>query len=255
MATTAKTLFIPMMDFPAETEHESNRWFDRDHVPDRLSCDGFLGCERFQLTTIEPPGWSPAELWTRYLNVYSVRAPEVLSSEAYRLNAEGTMNRWRQRQPERHRASGHVDFRSSARMFRSLWTQRPSPWALSPAMVQAPPRAIYVVLSDIAREHQDEVNAYLDTEAMVEWIACPGVVKIERYEAAEAGDTDSPTVNPTRYMDVYDLDVPEAVTSAAFRLQHATPSERGRALAQHINVRAHGVYLQRPSPWSVSLGE
>src|SRR5687767_3367882 len=88
----AKTLFIVMLDLPKDYEDAANRWFDGDHVPQRLSCAGFSSCERFQLTDIEPPGWSPQQRGCKYLNIYGVESPEVLDSEAYRLQGTSSRN-------------------------------------------------------------------------------------------------------------------------------------------------------------------
>src|SRR3954453_820774 len=70
-------------DFSDATRIETNRWFDLDHVPQRLTCPGFLRAERYELVAGVVPGPS-AETPLRYLNVYYVEGPEVLEGEAYR---------------------------------------------------------------------------------------------------------------------------------------------------------------------------
>ena len=102
---TLKTLFIPTQDYVAEVEDETNRWFDRDHVPERLSCEGFIGCERFQLTDIQSLGWTsrlrceryeiasesiapmPGELTSddqpRYMDVCDIETPEIVTNPVF----------------------------------------------------------------------------------------------------------------------------------------------------------------------------
>jgi hypothetical protein len=80
-------------DFVEELREETNRWFDLDHVPQRLSCPGFLRAERYEQVDRASPG--PGETTPpRYLNVYARgRALEL---------------RWR-RQPDRQLGRCHAE--------------------------------------------------------------------------------------------------------------------------------------------------
>ena len=262
MTTSApKTLFIPMLDFAADIENEMNRWFDRDHVPERLSCEGFVDCERYQLTSIEPPGWNPQVRWYKYLNIYTVQSPAVLQSQAYRLQTTRPAGRWMTRRQELDTAAGRGDLyarRSSTRRWsmRSLWTQRASPWPAS-AVSMPPPRTLYVLLRDVEAAHADAVNRYLDEEAVPELLTCPGFLRCERYQAsAQAAlpiDGKPAALEQPRYMDIYEVETPEVLDSEAFWIRQSAPSERGQALAARITLKGVGVYLQRPSPWALRV--
>lgn len=253
------TLFIPMMEFAADIEDEMNRWFDRDHVPERLSCAGFLSCDRFALTSIEPPGWNPRLRWYKYLNAYTIENPAVLNCEAYRLQTTRSSGRWMLRLQALDRGAGRGEFyaqRSSTRRWgiRSVWTQRPRLWA-APSMVMPPPRALYVVLRDVDAAHADAFNRFQDEEAVPELLGCPGFLACERYEAAGGPvlpiDGRPAASDQPRYMDIYDVEIPEVLTNAAFWRMQSAPSERSKALAPHVTVRGMGVYLQRPRPWAI----
>src|SRR4051812_11642709 len=83
-------------DFVDATRAETNRWFDLDHVPQRLTCPGFLRAERYQLVGGVVPG--PSEVSPlRYLNVYYVTGPEVLESEPYRRQVSARTPWWARR--------------------------------------------------------------------------------------------------------------------------------------------------------------
>ena len=259
----AKTLFIPMLDCPKDYEEAANRWFDGDHVPQRLSCAGFLGCERFQLTEIEPPGWSPQECWSKYLHIYEVESPEVLDSEAYRLQGgssrilptrsgiEGGNPRIKHLR-EQYRALGRGEFSIGSRILRTLWALRPSPWTRKSSVTLPPPRSIFVVLRDFDAAHEAEINRHVDGVEVPEILSCPGFLRCERYQVvAGLRSTIGVTEKQPSYMDVYDLATPEVATSDAYWRYHNARSDQAKKLAASITVRGCGVYMQRPSPWAV----
>ena len=70
----AKGLLLVMMDIAPEHEEEFNRWYDEQHVPERLSVPGFLSARRYRAVEGGP----------KYLALYELESPEVLQSEAYK---------------------------------------------------------------------------------------------------------------------------------------------------------------------------
>jgi hypothetical protein len=74
MSTKAKGLLLVMMDIDPEHEEEFNRWYNEEHVPERLSIPGFLTGRRFQAVEGSP----------KYLALYELESPEVLQSDAYK---------------------------------------------------------------------------------------------------------------------------------------------------------------------------
>jgi hypothetical protein len=256
VAAEDKYLFIPMIDMPAALEDESNRWYDNDHVPERLSCEGFLSCERFQATPHEPAGWLPEQRWTKYLNVYTVQSLDALRSEGYNLQRDmngGKGSHWKQARSREQKETGQT---SPTRSLRSVWKRRPSPWIRRTSVSLPPPRVIYLVLRDVAPERADDFNAYMDNELVPELIASPGFIACERYEAGErlapAAAANRNIVQP-QYMDVFDVATPEVLTAGAFRALQAAPSAKAKALKDAVTIRGAGIYMQRPSPWMVSF--
>lgn len=254
MAAEPKFLFIPMIDMPAALEDESNRWYDNDHIPERLSCEGFLSCERFQQTTHEPAGWTPDQRWTKYLNVYTVASLEALASEAYNLQRDmndGLGSHWKQ---QRSRQQAETYYTSPTRSLRSVWKRRESPWIRRTTVSLPPPRVLYVVLRDVKPEQDVALNAYLDTELVPELVAMPGFLGCERYEAGERlAPRAGLAITQPQYMDIYDVATPEVLTASGFRALQASPSAAAKALKGAVTIRGAGVYMQRPSPWMVSF--
>lgn len=67
-------LLLVMMDIDPAHEDEFNRWYDEEHVPERLHCPGFRSGRRFVSVEGEP----------KYLAIYELDDPEVLETEAYK---------------------------------------------------------------------------------------------------------------------------------------------------------------------------
>ena len=66
-------LLLVMIDVDPEHEEEFNRWYNEEHLPERLSCPGFLSGRRFVAVEGGP----------KYLALYDLENPEVLQSEPY----------------------------------------------------------------------------------------------------------------------------------------------------------------------------
>ena len=67
-------LLLVMIDIEPEFEEEFNRWYNEEHLPERLACPGFLSGRRFVSVEGAP----------KYLALYDLESPDVLQSEAYR---------------------------------------------------------------------------------------------------------------------------------------------------------------------------
>ncbi|MBJ7600653.1 MAG: hypothetical protein DLM67_20455 [Candidatus Nephthysia bennettiae] len=99
---TPRTLFVVMMDVPAEHEAELDRWYAEEHLPERLACPGFKGATRFRGVD-DPPGGHKlsAEPAPRYLAVYDLEGPGVVQTEDYRRLVENPTP-WTQRMRQRY---------------------------------------------------------------------------------------------------------------------------------------------------------
>jgi hypothetical protein len=75
MPLAGKGMLLTSMDIDAADEAEFNRWYDREHLEERVAIDGFLEARRYVAHDGNP----------KYLSLYSTATFEVLDSPAYRL--------------------------------------------------------------------------------------------------------------------------------------------------------------------------
>ena len=67
-------MLLTSMDIDPSDEAEFNRWYDREHLEERVAIDGFLEARRYIAHQGAP----------KYLSLYSTKTFEVLESTAYR---------------------------------------------------------------------------------------------------------------------------------------------------------------------------
>ena len=74
MPIAGKGMLLTSMDVDAAHEADFNRWYDREHLEERVAIDGFIEARRYIAVDGSP----------KYLSLYSTRTFEVLESPAYR---------------------------------------------------------------------------------------------------------------------------------------------------------------------------
>jgi len=74
MPMAAKGMLLTSMNIDAAHEAEFNRWYDREHLEERVAIEGFLEARRYVADDGNP----------KYLSLYSTETFEVLDSPAYR---------------------------------------------------------------------------------------------------------------------------------------------------------------------------
>ena len=86
MPLAGKGMLLTSMDIDAADEAEFNRWYDFEHLEERVAIEGFLEARRYVAHQASP----------KYLCLYSTRTIEVLDSPAYRARladpTEGSKN-------------------------------------------------------------------------------------------------------------------------------------------------------------------
>jgi hypothetical protein len=74
MPLAGKGMLLTSRDIDASDEAEFNRWYDREHLLERVAIDGFLEARRYVAHEASP----------KYLCLYSTATFDVLDSSAYR---------------------------------------------------------------------------------------------------------------------------------------------------------------------------
>ena len=83
MPLAGKGMLLTSMNIDAANEPEFNRWYDREHLEERVAMPGFLEARRYVAVDGNP----------KYLSLYSTETIEVLGSPFY-LNALANQTAW-----------------------------------------------------------------------------------------------------------------------------------------------------------------
>lgn len=75
MPLAAKGMLLTSMDIDAADEPDFNRWYDREHLAERVAIEGFLDARRYVALDAAP----------KYLALYATATFDVLNSPAYRV--------------------------------------------------------------------------------------------------------------------------------------------------------------------------
>jgi hypothetical protein len=73
MPLSGAGVLVTLMDIDPENEAEFNRWYDKEHLIERVSVPGFLEARRYEAVNAAP----------KYLNLYTTIVPELLTSKSY----------------------------------------------------------------------------------------------------------------------------------------------------------------------------
>src|SRR3954467_6951783 len=92
MPLAGKGMLLTSMDVDPADQPEFNRWYDREHLQERVAIDGFLEARRYVAHAASP----------KYLSLYSTVTFEVLDSPAYR-NALANQTDWSRKNISRFR--------------------------------------------------------------------------------------------------------------------------------------------------------
>jgi hypothetical protein len=74
MPLSGKGMLITIMDADPAREEDFNKWYDREHIVERVAIAGFLEARRYVAVRASP----------KYLNFYTTENLEILNSPAYR---------------------------------------------------------------------------------------------------------------------------------------------------------------------------
>jgi hypothetical protein len=183
-------LLMVWADVPAEKEDEFNRWYNEEHLPERLAIPGFLSAARYEAIKGGP----------KHLAYYELESPEVLESEAYKyVQAHPTV--WTRRCSPT--VLGTICIRNVYTLIH--------PTTVTPDVAQsdmAP--ALQIGRMDVLPEIDTEFNTWYNTIYIPNYEKVPGVMRGRRYRAV----TGTPT-----YLTLYEFEHPLVSESAAWLAQ------------------------------------
>ncbi|HAL46483.1 MAG: hypothetical protein FI707_17220 [SAR202 cluster bacterium] len=170
-------LLMVWTEVPADLEEEYNRWYNEEHVAERLSVAGVLNAARYEVVTTGP----------KHLAMYELESPEVLETPEY-LKLLSEPSEWSRRMSPN--VIGTVFIRNVYRMIH--------PAGLSDDAAQdgmAP--ALQIGRMDIPADREDEWNDWYDNVYVPNYEKVPGVIRGRRYIAV--------TGEP-KYLTVYEFE-------------------------------------------------
>ena len=183
-------LLMVWADVPADREAEFNRWYNEEHVAERLAVPGFLSAARYEADKGGP----------KHLAVYELDSVAVLDSPAYRrIQANPT--------PWTKRCGPDV---IGTTYIRNVYTMI-HPAAVTPAVAasgMAP--ALQIGRMDVPAEVDTEFNAWYNTVYVPNYEKVPGVIRGRRYRAVAGTPT---------YLTFYEFTHPAVSESAAWLAQ------------------------------------
>jgi hypothetical protein len=102
-------------------------------------------------------------------------------------------------------------------------------------------RAIYVVTLDVPAEQDEEFNRWLDEEHIPGFLACPGFLRCTRFRAeAIPGPVDGALAR--RYLNLYELETPEALLTDEYLAVTRAPTPWTLRLRTHYQLGLRQVY-------------
>ncbi len=217
-------LMVRIGDVPPEIEGEWNKWYDTEHIPNRLNKPGFLSVRRFIAIEGE----------YKYLTLYDLNSPDALTSEAYLKLRDWEASL----PPESFEAITPKLPNCSRGIYEQICPEGEE--------YQIPNTEIlFAVGHDVPSEKDAEFNAWYNTEHIPAMNRVPGFVTARRFMVVE---TQSPsragrTSSSPKYVALYDLENERILQSEAFLKEVNSPwsswvrswySRRFRIVARRI---------------------
>jgi hypothetical protein len=209
-------LLMVWADVPADKEKDFNRWYNDEHLAERLAIPGFLSGARYEAVKGGP----------KHLAIYELESPAVLESAAYKRVQANPTELTKRFGPQ---AIGTTYIRNVYAMIH--------PKSLSATAAQsgmAP--SLQIGRMDVPREVDDEFNTWYNTVYVPNYEKVPGVIRGRRYRAV----TGTPT-----YLTLYEFEHPKVSESDAWNAQRdASPANaRMRTHMRHAQG-SPGVYVK-----------
>ena len=169
MAKKGTGLLMVWADVPADKEDEFNRWYNEEHLPERMAIPGFLGGARYEAVKGGP----------KHLACYELENAAVMESPAYK-KVQGNPTPWtRKIGPQ---AIGTPFIRN---IYTMLHPKAPTSTTASAPMAPA----LQIGRMDVPAAADREFNEWYNTVYVPNYEKVPGVIRGRRYRAVEGTPT------------------------------------------------------------------
>lgn len=200
----AHALLAVWMSPKPELEEDFNRWYEEEHLADRLAMPGWLNVRRYVSLEGQP----------KYVALYELSDLEALRSPEYR-QAQANSTSWTRRVVDNLDAMVRNEYELLQRIGES-------PAGGAPYALQAR------LETDDA--HDAELNRWYEEEHLAAIAGVPGVLSARRYRA---------TAGSPRYLLVYEVESREVIRGEAW--QAAAGTEWTQRMRPHLHNRADNI--------------
>jgi hypothetical protein len=190
VAKKGTALLMVWADVPADKETDFNRWYNEEHLAERLAIPGFLSGARYEAVKGGP----------KHLACYELDSLQVLESRAYKT-VQANPTEWTKRSGPQAIARSFI---------RNVYTVI-HPQAVTPDVAEsdmAP--ALQIGRMDVPAEIDAEFNTWYNTIYVPNYEKVPGVIRGRRYRAV----TGTPT-----YLTLYEFEHPRVSESPEWMAQ------------------------------------
>ena len=188
--TKGTALLMVWADVPAAQEDDFNRWYNDEHLPERMAIPGFLGGARYEAVKGGP----------KHLACYELESAAVLEGAAYK-HVQANPTPWTKRIGPQ--AIGKPFIRNVYAMIH--------PVALTPQVASAPMApALQIGRMDVPPEVDRAFNDWYNTIYVPNYEKVPGVIRGRPYRAVEGTPA---------YLTLYEFEHPKVTESAAWLAQ------------------------------------
>lgn len=193
---TRPGMLVATMDIPPEHEAEFHEWYEKEHIPERLSCPGFLTGQRYMAIKGGP----------KYLALYDLESLAALETPEY-LYAKGPgATPWTTRML---RLAQHFSRNVLEQIFPPPDETAPLPEAIG---------ALLLVSLDIPHADKEAFNEWSHSAQLPSLCRVPGVLRSRHFVAKERQPED--WLAPDVYL--YELSQPEVLESPEWHAAYNT---------------------------------
>ena len=190
MAKRGSGLLMVWCDVPADKEAEFNRWYNEEHIAERLSIPGFLSAARYEAVKGGP----------KHLAVYELENAAVMESEAYK-KVSNNPTAWTKKTGPQAVATTFI---------RNIYSMI-HPKAVTPAIANAGMApALQIGRMDVPANVDKEWNEWYSGTYVPNYEKVPGVIRGRRYRAVEGTPT---------YLTLYEFERPDVSESKEWLAQ------------------------------------
>ena len=210
MATKKKGAGLLMVwcDVPADKEPDFNRWYNEEHLAERMSVPGFLSAARYEAVKNGP----------KHLAVYELENAAVMESEAYK-KVSNNPTPWTKRSGPNAIATTFI---------RNIYSMI-HPKAVTPAIAQAGMApALQIGRMGVPASVDKEWNDWYSTIYVPNYEKVPGVIRGRRYRAV---------VGEPTYMTFYEFENPKVSETEPWKVQQ-------NAVPISATMRGHMTHAQ-----------